>query len=91
MLLNRTFIKKFLAFFKQKTIHAACGYLFKVERSDGVALDTKYFKEGNSVDEFLKAIFHAEEKIMKKSETDMALLMQQKDWTDFKSATHCHI
>ena len=71
--------------------HVACGYAFKVVRSDGAASDAKFNRNENAVEEFLKAILQAEDKIGVKLEKRKPILMQEQDWIDFKEATHCHI
>ena len=43
------------------------------------------------MEEFLKAILQAEDKMRGKVETHKPILMQNQDWIDFKEATHSHI
>ena len=45
----------------------------------------------NAVEEFLKTILQAEDKIRGKVETHKPILMQEQDWVDFKEDTHSHI
>lgn len=45
--------------------HVACGYAYKVVRSEGEASDTELYRGDNAAGEFLKAILQEKEKIRK--------------------------
>ena len=69
----------------------ACGYAYKVVRSDGTEMSAKYHRGENTAEEFLKEILNEEANIRNSLEDRAHILMQQEDWIDFETAKHCHI
>jgi len=56
-------------------------------RSDGLATKIVCRRGENTVEEVLKV----EKQLRKKLQIRKPLLMQRKDWINFKAETHCHI
>jgi len=71
--------------------HAACAYSFIVVRSDGLTTKIVCRRGENTVEEFLKVLLIVEKQLRKKLEIRKSLLMQRKDWINFKAETHCYI
>ena len=70
--------------------HEACGYAYRVVRSDGEVTGSKVYK-GNAVGTFLSDILQEEEKIREILAAPMLIEMTVEDWGNFKNAIDCHI
>ena len=64
---------------EKKNIHMACGFAYKVVRSDGTVMSTKYYRGKNTVEEFLKDILNKEANIRNSLDDRAPILMQQED------------
>ena len=71
--------------------HEACGYAYKVVRSDGEVTGSKVYRGENAVGTFLSDIQQEEEKIRETLSAPKPIKMTWKDWESFKNAADCHI
>ena len=71
--------------------HEACGYSYRVVRSDGEVTGSKVYRGENAVGTFLSDIQQEEEKIREALATPKSIVMTWKDWENFKNAADCHI
>ena len=71
--------------------HEACGYVYKVVRSDGEVVGSRVYRGQNAVSNFLENILWEEEEIRKNLTVQAKIKMMPKDWQKFKNAVNCHI
>jgi len=71
--------------------HEACGYAYRVVRSDGEVTGSKVYRGENAVGTFLSDILQEEEKIRESLAAPKPIEMTWKDWENFKNAADCHI
>jgi len=71
--------------------HEACGYAYRVVRSDGEVTGSKVYRGENAVGTFLSDIQQEEEKIREAFATPKPIEMTWKDWENFKNAADCYI
>ena len=71
--------------------HEACGYAYRVVRSDGEVTGSKVYRGENAVGTFLSDILQEEEKIRESLATPKPIVITWKDWENFKRAADCHI
>jgi len=71
--------------------HEACGYAYRVVRSDGEVTGSKVYRGENVVGTFLSDILQEEEKIRESLAAPKPIEMTWKDWENFKNAADCHI
>ena len=68
----------------------ACGYAYKVVRSDGKVVGSRVYRGRNAVSNFLENIQREEEEIRENLAVPKPIKMTQADWKEFKTATDCH-
>ena len=71
--------------------HEACGYAYRVMRSDGEVTGSKVYRGENAVGTFLSDIQQEEEKIREILAAPKPIEMTAEDWANFKNAIDCHI
>ena len=71
--------------------HEACGYAYRVVRSDGEVTGSKVCRGENAVGTFLSDILLEEEKIRESLATLKPIVMTWKDLENFKRADDCHV
>jgi len=71
--------------------HEACGYAYRVVRSDGEVTGSKVYRGENAVGTFLSDILQEEEKIRESLAAPKPIEMTWKDWENFENAVDCHI
>ena len=67
------------SFTENKNVHMACGYAYKVVRSNGTVMSTKYYRGENTAEEFLKEILNEEANLRNSLEDRAPIFMQQED------------
>ena len=78
--------------YTEKTeLHEACGYAYKVVRSDDQVTGSGVYRGENAVGCFLENILWEEEEIRKSLAAPKRIKMTPGDWKKFKNATECHI
>ena len=71
--------------------HEACGYAYKVVKSDGEVMSPRLYTGKKPVSNFLENILTEEVEIRKNLAVPKPMKMAQGDWEKFKTAADCHI
>ena len=72
-------------------LHEACGYAYKVVRSDGEVVGSGVYRGQNAVGNFLEDRLWEEQEIRKLLSRTVPIKMKRKDCEKCKTAKHCHI
>ena len=72
-------------------LREACGFAYKVVRSDGEVIGQGVYRDENAVGMFLNSIMQEAVAIRGNLATPKPLVMGAEDWEKHKNSTKCHI
>jgi hypothetical protein len=71
--------------------HRSCGFMINVVNSIDGSNEPFLYRGEDCMDVFVKKMIEVKDKIMEKMKENKDIIMKDKDWRDFKTATKCFV